>query len=86
MQKLLRRRDLLRGAAFAIGAALTSGTWGSLARAAGGNLILPTVDRLRVRVVLDAAHDVFISGDPHAMIGIERTRVLLNPKTVTLGG
>jgi 7,8-dihydropterin-6-yl-methyl-4-(beta-D-ribofuranosyl)aminobenzene 5'-phosphate synthase len=86
MQTLLKRRELLRGAGFAIGTALTSSAWGPLARAAAGNLILPTVDRLRVRVVLDTAHDIFIAGDPHPMIGIERTRVLLNPKRVTLGG
>jgi len=86
MPKLLKRREVLRGAGFAIGAACAGSAWGSRARAAGANLILPTVDQLRVRVVLDTAHDVFISGDPHPMVGIERTRVLLNPKRVTLGG
>jgi hypothetical protein len=42
------------------------------------------VDRLAVRVVLDTTHDIFISGDPHPKVAIERTRTIVNPKRITL--
>src|SRR5260370_9888088 len=52
----------------------------------GGSLTPPVVDRLSVRVVMDTTHDIFISGDPHPMVAIERTRTIVSPKRITLGG
>jgi 7,8-dihydropterin-6-yl-methyl-4-(beta-D-ribofuranosyl)aminobenzene 5'-phosphate synthase len=87
MRDFLQRRAFLRGTGFVLGAVAVQGWLPAHAFAAAGAAIAPpTVDQLKVRVVLDTAHDLFISGDPHPMVGIERTRLLINPKRLTLGG
>jgi 7,8-dihydropterin-6-yl-methyl-4-(beta-D-ribofuranosyl)aminobenzene 5'-phosphate synthase len=87
MPGLLKRRDFLRGAGSALGTSVGCLALGRHAFAASDEAIAPPViDRLRVRVVMDTGHDLFISGDPHPMVGIERVRVLVNPTHMTLGG
>ncbi len=87
MGELLKRRDFLRGAGLVLGSAATSAVLPAHAfAAAGAGITPPVVDRLAVRVVLDTTHDIFISGDPHPMVGIERTRQIINPRHLTLGG
>ena len=87
MHTHLKRRDVLRGAAVALGAAASPALLRSHAFAAAGSALTPpVVDRLSLRVVMDTAHDIFISADPHPLVAIERTRLLPNPKRITLGG
>ena len=70
-----------------LGSAISHAAWRAHAFAAAPAAIAPAVvDQLKVRVVLDTTHDIFISGDPHPMVGIERTRQVINPKRLTLGG
>src|SRR5690242_13478849 len=87
MHTPVKRRDFLRGAGVALGSAASLSLLRAHAfAAAGATLTPPVVDRLAVRVVLDTTHDIFISGDPHPMVSIERTRTIVSPKRITLGG
>jgi 7,8-dihydropterin-6-yl-methyl-4-(beta-D-ribofuranosyl)aminobenzene 5'-phosphate synthase len=87
MAQLLNRRGFLRNAGLVLASASAYGVLRSHAfGAAGSTLAPPIVDQLKVRVVLDTMHDIFIPGDPHPMVGIERTRLIVNPKRLTLGG
>src|SRR5712692_1152429 len=75
MHTPVKRRDFLRGAGIALGSAASLALLRAHAfAAAGGSLTPPVVDRLSVRVVIDTTHDIFISGYPHPMVAIERTR------------
>ncbi len=87
MYTQVKRRDFLRGAGLALGSAASLALLRAHAfAAAGGSLTPPVVDRLSIRVVMDTTHDIFISGDPHPMVAIERTRTIVSPKRITLGG
>src|SRR5260370_23490234 len=87
MYTQVKRRDFLRGAGLALGSAASLALLRAHAfAAAGGSLAPPVVDRLSIRVVMDTTHDIFISGDPHPMVAIERTRTIVSPKRITLGG
>jgi 7,8-dihydropterin-6-yl-methyl-4-(beta-D-ribofuranosyl)aminobenzene 5'-phosphate synthase len=87
MRGFWRRRAFLRGTGAVLGAAAAQGWLRAHAfAAADAGIAPPTIDQLKVRVVLDTTHDLFVSGDPHPMVGIERTRQLINPKHLTLGG
>ena len=86
MRDFLGRRDFLRHAGLALGTAALYGSFRPHAFAAAGSITPPVVDQLKVRVLLDTTHDIFISGEPHPMVGIERTRVIVNPRHTTLVG
>jgi len=88
MPSYLRRRDFLRHAGCALGSAAAFAAFPRHAFAASPAMPAPppVVDRLKVRVVLDTMHDIFISGEAHPMVGVERTRLLNNSKHLTLGG
>jgi 7,8-dihydropterin-6-yl-methyl-4-(beta-D-ribofuranosyl)aminobenzene 5'-phosphate synthase len=87
MSRHLHRRDFLRRAGLALGSAAAYGAFRSHAFAAdAATFVPPVVERLKVRVVLDTTHDIFISGDPHPEVGIERTRQIVSSKRITLGG
>jgi 7,8-dihydropterin-6-yl-methyl-4-(beta-D-ribofuranosyl)aminobenzene 5'-phosphate synthase len=88
MRTSLHRRDFLRHAGLGLGSAATLALFPRHAFAVSPAVASPppVVDQLKVRVVLDTTHDLFISGDPHPMVGIERTRTLVNPQHRTLGG
>jgi 7,8-dihydropterin-6-yl-methyl-4-(beta-D-ribofuranosyl)aminobenzene 5'-phosphate synthase len=87
MHTHVKRRDFLRGAGIALGSAASLAMLRAHAfAAAGGSLTPPVVDRLSVRVVLDTTHDVFISGDPHPVVAIERMRTIVRPDRSTLAG
>ena len=87
MRETLKRRDFLRGAGLVVGTSIGGLALGRHAFAAAGEgITAPVVDRLKIRVVMDTGHDLFIGGDSHPLVGIERVRVLVNPERVTLGG
>ncbi len=74
------RRELLRNAALA-GSALACTAM--VRDAAGGEMPrieAPIVDRLKIRVVVDGTHDVFISGAQVPGVKIERSRLPTGPR------
>ena len=87
MVRLMSRRDFLRNSGLVLAGTSSYGALRSHAFAAAGSALAPpVVDQLKVRVVLDTAHDIFISGDPHPIVGIERTRVIVGRGRTTLAG
>ncbi len=89
MAPLTDRRHFLRRAGLLAGSTLVSAALprlhGFAATSAG--IAPPVVDRLAVQVVLDSAHDIFISGDQHPLARVERARIILgHPGHKTLAG
>jgi 7,8-dihydropterin-6-yl-methyl-4-(beta-D-ribofuranosyl)aminobenzene 5'-phosphate synthase len=83
MTQTIGRRSFLRGSATVAGAALVVGGIDIPAGIAAPRVEPPVVDRVSVRAVLDASHDVFLgAGDPGGRVKVERTGLPSNSKII----
>ena len=76
MLSALSRRRLLRTSAMVAPALACTGMVRDATGAETPRIEVPVVDRLAMQVVLDGAHDIFISGAQVPGIRVERTRLL----------